>query len=155
MIGHSLRTRLDLIRPDVWSQVRQQQDRQKTQHYTHSREQGFVLGQKVWVHNLQEDPCWIPGVIAGIQCPVSNQVQVASEAVWRRHVDHIRDGKQCPLSTSAEIKENDSQDLEDSLTLPDNPSPSAVSNSRPVQPSISSDHCYPSRIHQPPDRYGQ
>ena len=47
MIGRHLRTRLDLIRPDVGRRVRDQQDRQKTQHDLHSRERGFVLGQQV------------------------------------------------------------------------------------------------------------
>ena len=36
MIGCFLCTRLHLIQPDVGRRVRDQQDRQKTQHYTHS-----------------------------------------------------------------------------------------------------------------------
>ena len=148
-------TRPDLFRPDVGRRVREQQDRQKTQHDSHSHERGFVLGQKMWVCHLCEDPCWIPGAIVGIQGSVSYQVQVAGGAVWCWHVDHIWDGKQCPLSTPAENQESDSQDLEDSFTLPDNLSRSAVVNSRPVQQSVSLDRRYPSRIYRPSDCYGQ
>ena len=89
MIGRPLRTRLDLIWPDVGRRVRDQQDHQKTQHDLHSCERGFVLGQQVWVRNMREGPLWVPGVIAGMQGPVSYQVRVASRTVWQRHVDHI------------------------------------------------------------------
>ena len=155
MISRSLRTRLDLIRPDVGRRVRDQQDRQKTQHDAHSRERGFVLGQQVWVRNMREGPRWVPGVIAGIQGPVSYQVRVASGAVWRRHVDHIRDGTQCPYPTSAGNRESDSQELDDPLALPDGLSPSTVTDSRPSQPPYSSGRRYPLRIRRPADRYGQ
>ena len=102
MIGRSLHTRLDLIRPHIGRQVRDQQDCQKTPHDLHSRERGFVLGQQVWVRNMRECPGWIPGVIPGIQGPVSYQVRVASGALWRQHLDHIRDGTQHLNCTSAE-----------------------------------------------------
>ena len=108
MIGRPLRTRLDLIRPDVGRRVRDHQGRQKTQHDLHGREQGFVLGQQVWVRNMREGPRWVPGVIAGIHGPVSYQVRVASGTVWRRHVDHIRDGTPYPYPTSAARQESDS-----------------------------------------------
>lgn len=157
MMGRSLRTRLDLMRPDVGRRVRDQQNLQKTQHDTHCRERQFVLGQKVWVRNMREGPCWIPGVIVGIQGPVSYQIRVTSGAVWRRHVDLIRDGRQCSLATSADNQENDSRVLEDSLALPDHLSPLTVTEteSGPAQQPVSSDRRYPSRIRRPPIRYGQ
>ena len=154
MISRSLRTRLDLIWPDVGRRVRDQQDRQKTQHDANSRERGFVLGKQVWVRNMREGTRGVPGVIARIQGPVSYQVRVASGAVWRRHLDHIRDGTQCPYPTSAGNRESDSQELDDPLALPDGLSPSTVTDSRPSQPSDSSGRRYPSRIRRPPDRYG-
>ena len=140
MIGRPLRTQLDLIRPDVGRRVRDQQDRQKTQHDLHSREQGFVLGQQVWVRNMQEGPCWVPGVIAGIHGPVSYEVRVVSGTVWRRHVDHIRDGTQYPYPTSAGKQESGSQVLEDTLAIPDGLSSSTVANSGSSQQSDSSGH---------------
>ena len=119
LMGRTLCTRLDLIKPDVGRRVREQQAHQKTQHDTHTCERQFVLGQRVWVRNMREGPCWVDGVITGIQGPVSYLVHVASGAVWRRHVDHIRDGKLCPPATSADDQKADPPDLEDSLLLPE------------------------------------
>ena len=71
LMGRTLRTRLDLIKPDVGRRVREQQAHQKTQHDTHTCERQFVLGQRVWVRNMREGPRWVDGVITGIQGPVS------------------------------------------------------------------------------------
>ena len=131
LMGCTLRTRLDLIKPDVGRRVREQQDHQKAQHDTHCRKQQFVLGQKVWVRNMREGSRWISGIIAGIQGPISYLVPVASGDVWRRHVDHIRDGRLCPTSASDGAKENHVPDLDDSLVLPSNlSSPSSVSSNQ-------------------------
>ena len=89
MMGCSLRMRLVLAWPDIATRVRDQHNLQKTQHHTDSRNQWFVLGQKVWGHKMRKGRCWIPGIIAGILGPVSYQVQVDSGTVLLRHVDHI------------------------------------------------------------------
>ena len=159
LMGRTLRTRLDLIKPDVGRRVREQQAHQKTQHDTHTCERQFVLGQRVWVRNMREGPRWVDGVITGIQGPVSYLVRVASGAVWRRHVDHIRDGKVRPPATSVGDPKADSSDLEDSLLLPERLSSSSTNDTSPAielsEPSGFLGRRYPSRVHRPPVRYGQ
>ena len=159
LMGRTLRTRLDLIKPDVGRRVREQQDHQKAQHDSHCRKRQFFLGQKVWVRNMREGSRWVSGIIAGIQGPVSYLVQVASGDVWRRHVDHIRGGRLCPPTASDGIEENNVPDLDDSLALPgDFSSPSSVSSSQdssPAQQLDSPHRRYPLRVRRPPIRYGQ
>ena len=159
LMGHTLRTRLDLIKPDVGRRVREQQAHQKTQHDTQTCERQFVLGQRVWVRNMREGPRWVDGVITGIQGPVSYLVRVASGAVWRRHVDHNRDGKVRPPATSAGDPKADPPDLEDSLLLPERLSSSSTNDtSQAIElsgPPGFQGHHYPSRIHRPPVRCGQ
>ena len=129
LMGRTLCTRLDLIKPNVGRRVREWQNHQKAQHDTHCRKRQFALDQKVWVHKMREGSHWISGIIAGIQGPVSYLVQVASGDVWHRHVDHIRDGRLCPTLASDGTEENQVPDLDDSLALPrDLSSPSVSSN---------------------------
>ena len=124
LMGRTLRTRLDLIKPDVGRRVREQQAHQKTQHDT----QTYL-------------------------------VRVASGAVWRRHVDHIRDDKVHPPATSAGDPKADPPDLEDSLLLPEHlSSSSTIDTSQAIElsePPGFQGHHYPSRIHRPPVRHGQ
>ena len=106
---------------------------------------------------MQEGPRWVDGVITGIQGPVSYLVHVASGAVWRRHVEHIRDGKVHPPATSANDQKADPPDLEDSLVLRLSSSSTSDTSQATVmsEPPGSSGHRYPSRVHRPPVRYGQ
>ena len=108
---------------------------------------------------MREGPRWVDGVITGIQGPVSYLVCVASGAVWRRHVDHIRDGKVRPPATSVGDPKADSPDLEDSLLLPERLSSSSTNDTSPAielsEPSGFLGRRYPSRVHRPPVRYGQ
>ena len=108
---------------------------------------------------MREGPRWVDGVITGIQGPVSYLVRVASGAVWRRHVDHIRDGKVRPPATSANDQKADPPDLEDSLVLPERLSSSSTSDTSQAtvisEPPGSSGRRYPSQVHRPPVRYGQ
>ena len=53
MLGCALRTRLDLIKPDVGKHVRRCQDIQKACQDQHSRKHQFSIGQKVWARNLR------------------------------------------------------------------------------------------------------
>ena len=92
---------------------------------------------------MRDGPHWIPGAIAGIQGPVSYQVQVADGIVWHQHVDHIRAGEQCPRTTTTVDQETNSLDVDDTVALPDCLSPSTVSDSRPAQESAFPGHCYP------------
>ena len=47
MMGRNLRTRLDLLRPDVANRVEKMQDQQRAQHNQHCRQREFRLGDVV------------------------------------------------------------------------------------------------------------
>ena len=55
-LGRNIRTRLDLVYPDIASQVCQKQAQQKYHHDLHARERDFVEGQKVMVRNFRPGP---------------------------------------------------------------------------------------------------
>ena len=59
--GCSLRSHLDLLRPDVATLVHLAQSRQKKQHDHHSRTRGVKLGDAVSVRNYSRGSKWVPG----------------------------------------------------------------------------------------------
>jgi len=66
LMKHSLRTRLDLLRPNVEGRVAEQQAKQKESHNACSRDRQFFVGQRVMARNLRPGPKWIPGTV--IEC---------------------------------------------------------------------------------------
>ena len=171
-MGRDLRTRLDLLKPDVGAQVRRQQGCQKMYHDLHSRTREFAVGQTVWTRNMREGPRWVPGSVVEKLGPVSFLVRVSSGELWRRHVDHIREGGVSPPGTQGSHGQDvpgskDSQSQEDDTFLlvpfPTTPvvssepevsvvtstdSESASKNSRP-----STEPHYPSRVRCRPKRF--
>lgn len=92
LFGRNIRTRLDMLRPDVGGRVRDKQSQQKEYHDQHSTTRVFHIGDTVWVWNLRDGPRWVPGVVSDQLGPLSYMVQVSDGNLWRRHVDHIRRG---------------------------------------------------------------
>lgn len=75
-IRHPLKTRLDLLRPQLQSRVRDKQAQQKQRHDKHSRDHEFDVGETVMARNLREGPKWVPGTIIERTGPVSYRTQV-------------------------------------------------------------------------------
>ena len=46
LLGHSLRTQLDLLKPDIGGRVRDHQSHQKDRHDRHSRSREFNVGER-------------------------------------------------------------------------------------------------------------
>ena len=89
-LHQSLRTRLDLLRPELGVAVSQKQAEQKKYHDLHSRNRNFFIGERVLVRNMRNSPRWLLGTITEWRGPLSYLVQVANGVVWKRHVDHLR-----------------------------------------------------------------
>ena len=152
--GHHLRTRLDLLKPDVGRTVRNQQSRQKAQHDLHSRGRHFTPGQAVLVRNRRDGPRWIRGSIIKIQGPVSYIVRVSTGDVWRRHIDDIRDTCQSPqVMLSDNLDTEKTSEDEENVFMPD--LPRELSSTAPEALSATSSPRYPQRVRRPPVRYGQ
>ncbi len=96
-----IRTRLDLLVPNTEESVTAQQAQQKLHHDNHCRRREFAVGQRVLARNQRSGPTWIPGTIVKQQGPLSYQVQVAENRVWRRHVDHLHESVDSPHISSS------------------------------------------------------
>ena len=158
-LKRKLRTRLDLLRPDVNNTVQNKQAMQIKNHDRHCRGRQYFVGQKVSVRNFRAGPPWSVGVIVERLGPLTYLVQVTSGVFWRRHVEHLR-----PIDDHTNI-----QDQCDSAITPQ-PDCSAPSDFVPIpgmepteSPRVSdpamqqpppSERRYPRRINRrPPARY--
>ncbi len=95
-IQRHVRTRFDLLRPEVEDRVAANQATQKMHHDRHSRQRDFFVGQRVMVRNLRPGPQWIPGTIIERRGPVTYLVQVAGDRIWKRHIDHLNETTDTP-----------------------------------------------------------
>ena len=89
-LKQSLRTRLDLLHPNVESVVCSSQAKQKAQHDLQAKGREFVTGQTVMAKNFRFGPRWLPGVITERLGPVTYLVRVKNNLTWKRHVDQLR-----------------------------------------------------------------
>ena len=95
-----LKTRLDLLRPQIRSKVEGKQADQKQRHDLHSTDREFDIGENVLARNLREGPKWLPGTIIEKTGPVSYRVQVRDQ-VWRRHTDQLLSSQLSPTDDTA------------------------------------------------------
>ncbi len=93
LLGRPLRSRLDLLRPDVSRRFQGRQEKQKEAHNTHSADRELATGDLVYAGNFGRGPYWLPGRIMKQTGPISFQVQMEEEQVmWHRHQDHSGNG---------------------------------------------------------------
>lgn len=91
-----LQTRLDLLKPSLWSRVLSKQADQKRCHDAHSKFHEFEVRQNVLVRNLRDGPKWIPGTVLEQTGPVSSECkyQIRSggdvqTSYWSTIVPHL------------------------------------------------------------------
>ncbi|CAG2214044.1 unnamed protein product [Mytilus edulis] len=89
MIGRDLKTRMNLLRPNIENQVQTKQEEMCDRRKTYQRE--FNDGQSVVVRDYRNKNKWTPGTISTKTGPVSYQVQIDPTTIWRRHADQIID----------------------------------------------------------------
>ena len=88
-MGRRLRTRLDLLKPDLSIQVNNRQIDQsvaKGGFGTHH----FSIGQKVIARNYAEHSTWVPGIVCTQLGPLSYEVEIEPNLIWRRHTDQLK-----------------------------------------------------------------
>ena len=90
LMGRRLRTRWDLLKPDIGVTVRDKPLQQKIGHDRSVPVRSFQVGQEVMARNFRAGAAWIPGVIAQQLGPVTYLVNVSEGRHWKRHVDHIK-----------------------------------------------------------------
>ena len=90
LMKRRLRSRLDLLHPEVSKKVEAKQDKQKAKHDTSQPIRKFSVNDNVLVRNQpSNNPKWIPGVIVKVTGPLSYVVQLLDGRSMRKHVDHI------------------------------------------------------------------
>ena len=63
LFGITLRTQLNLLKPDVFTKVLDKQARQKQYYDKRSKERQFQVGESVLVKNNKPEPKWILGTV--------------------------------------------------------------------------------------------
>ena len=90
LMGRSLHTRWDLLKPDVRKRV-WCQAKQKEQHDQHARLKLFYVGQSVMAQNFGPGSNWISGVITWQLGPLTYLVDVSNGRVWKSHFDDLKE----------------------------------------------------------------
>ena len=85
-----LRTRFELIKPDMTKSVCAEQAQQKSNHDHHSQGHEYFVSQNVQVHNFPKGSCWAPGVIVERVGPLTYLVQMDTGVFCQCHIDYLR-----------------------------------------------------------------
>ena len=89
LMGRQLRSRLDLVLPNVAKRVQDAQSRQKEHHDSHCKYRQFTVGNHVMARNYAGNPQWLPGQVTSVLGPVSYQITLDDGKQWRRHQDQL------------------------------------------------------------------
>ena len=89
-LGRRLRTRLDLLKPDLSVQINNRQiDQSVAKGGSVTRH--FSIGQRVIARNYNGKSKWVPGIVRTQLGPLCYEVEIGPNLVWRRHTDQIKD----------------------------------------------------------------
>ena len=97
LMHRHLKTRLQLIKPDIGGKVAAQQTRQKGMHDRHAKARFFASGDAAYAlryHGNKES--WVHGIIVEQTGPLSYIVRLEDGSVVRRHVDQLQRGITSP-----------------------------------------------------------
>lgn len=89
LLNRRLRTRLDLIRPELRHRVEAQQRAQKEHHDNTKKERLFAEGNSVLVKNFSPGPKWKKAHIESRTGPLLYTVKCEDGVVTCRHVDYL------------------------------------------------------------------
>ncbi|XP_060085398.1 uncharacterized protein K02A2.6-like [Ylistrum balloti] len=98
LLGRNLRTRLDILKPDMTQRVERNQEKMKLSKHTGSEVRNFTTGQTVMVQDYRGNLPWVRATIHSQLGPLSYKVETVEGSIWRRHVDQMR-------STSVQCRE--------------------------------------------------
>ena len=86
-----IRTRLDLLHPNIESQVLAKQAQQKSQHDRRAQHREFFVGQTVMARNLRPGPDRVPTVVVERLGSLTYLVETSNKLLWKRHIDLLRE----------------------------------------------------------------
>ncbi|XP_043202505.1 uncharacterized protein K02A2.6-like isoform X2 [Amphibalanus amphitrite] len=90
MFGRELKTRLQLLKPDLERTVEQQKDRQKEYYDMRTKGRQFQVSDRVYARGFGSGPVWSPGVVVSLLGATMAEVRLDDGRLWRRHFDQLR-----------------------------------------------------------------
>ena len=149
-----LRSRLDILKPDIRRRVSDKQTDQTAAHRSASTTRELQVGQTVSVRDYRGREKWILGVVHSRNGPLSYEVRVGPDMIWRRHIDQILDSDtgvtpdiDQPQELAPEIATTPSTGAQPSYDEETQNPKTLVPVRSPVR-----EHRYPSRQRKPPDK---
>ena len=99
LLGRRIRTRLDLVFPDVAKRVNQRQLQMENTRSTPCR--SFDVGDLVLCKNYASNfGKWIPAIVLKKTGPYSYHVKLKDGRVWRKHIDQMLSRSESPPASS-------------------------------------------------------
>ena len=164
-LQRNIRTRFDLLKPDVEREVLDKQAQQKLTHDRRSREAVWTVGQRVMAKNMGSGPNWIPATVTEVLGPVTYMVRIESGQVWKRHAEQLKtfveQAQPQPASESTEGSEFPWVESPEGETEPEEQPEQNIPDSSEVASPSSENSTptelvtprYPTRDRHPPPRY--
>ena len=178
-LKREVRTRFDLMKPDSQGLVTGKQGQQKLAHDQKAKLRELTIGQDVMARNYRAGDKWMPGTVIGRRGPLSYTVQMKTGAIWRRHIDQLRehidraDVNSDPTSSdevaspSCDFGGSSGDDVPENTPVPESgteddtrvDAPTEETDETPVVEPVApqasgSTTRYPTRVRKPPDLYG-
>ena len=152
--SRTLRTQIDLLKPNVATRVDAAQARQKSQHDQHSRSRPLCVGDEVQARNYSGNRKWIAGTIVKQTGPVSAQVELENGTTVRRHHDQLL-ARQSPF-TEQGLSPQRQPEIQGEDAAHGSPQQGSPVPEAPVEETelvIELPRRYPMRSHRAPERF--
>ena len=169
LLGRPLRTRLDLVKPNLNRKMVNQQHQQSIRAANEKGRQcrQFEVGDRVMSRDYRGDLKWRSGLVVRKTGPLMYEVEVAPGIIWRRHIDQLQPTgvepstveisppevvnvppAQTQQSAPPDVVENSVADQTEMVPVP---SPVVTPEVTPVSPKVR-ERRYPQRVHRAPQR---
>ena len=90
LMGRKLKSRFDLLKPNIATRIEQKQQQQKHSHDAHAIARQFQEGDSVYARDFRQGQSWLTGTIVKRLGPVSFKVETNNGQIIYRHQDQIR-----------------------------------------------------------------
>ncbi|MGH0157174.1 UNVERIFIED_CONTAM: hypothetical protein FKN15_033151 [Acipenser sinensis] len=157
-MGRNLRSRLDLLKPNIRRLVQDRQVMQGRSRHNNSTRQ-LQIGQRVMARNYRGEQKWITATVKERKGPLSYIVEVAPHVTWHRHIDQLQDSAvvsvgEPPTPVAVPCGPSDIVTSEDKTLEKQNIEPPVETGnpSANQEQALVPETRYPQRLRKPPKR---
>ncbi|RXN30262.1 putative protein K02A2.6-like protein [Labeo rohita] len=152
-LGRPLRSRLDLLKPNLKRTVQDKQLKQSQGGKTRELE----VGDSVLARDYRGDHKWMPARIKERTGPLSYTVEVAPDILWRRHIDQLRSSnvplESVPVSSPVSLPSTPAVSATNGSDIALSPEDTVTPCKAPQSPvPTCEERRYPTRTRKPPNR---